>query len=81
MVVVPIYRCSACSGPGRLFRFISEHDGSILMVWTCDGCIEKYEAHLASVRPVFDAMLAAGVPKDKANDVMTFLLEQFPGPD
>ena len=43
----------------------------------CPGCIAKVSADLDSVRPVFDAMVAAGVPRDLANATMTFMLERL----
>jgi hypothetical protein len=40
----------------------------------CEACVEKTTKELATVRPVFDAIIAAGVDRDLANEVMDFLL-------
>jgi hypothetical protein len=42
--------------------------------FACDECVAKTEAILARVRPVFEAMLACGIPRELANRTMTYML-------
>ena len=44
--------------------------------FSCDECIERDDSFLALVRPIFATMRACGVPRDIANDTMTYLLER-----
>lgn len=79
-VVVPLFACKRCGEPGKTVGL--QHAGTtVAVLHACHGCIDQTAAELARVRPVFDAMLAAGVARDLANDVMTFLLERlYPDP-
>jgi len=77
--VVPLFRCKACGKEGRPTEL--EYEGKILgKFYACDECVAKVEGHLANVRPVFDAMIAAGVDRSIANETMTFLLDGLPDP-
>lgn len=49
-----------------------------LEIVVCDKCRHKTAAHLARVKPIFEAMLAAKVPRKMADEIMTFLLERLP---
>jgi hypothetical protein len=76
--VVPLHRCGACGGPGAPLDL--QCDGEVTAVTVCDACHASIEADLRRVRPVFDTMLAIGVPNDIANHVMTYLLDRWPSP-
>ena len=76
-VVVLGKRCARCGGRTRdasVWSLDETETHREIQFISCPGCVEKTYAELANVRPVFDAMLAAGVPRDLANDAMTFLL-------
>jgi hypothetical protein len=66
-------RCRMCGGEGSKRELVYEGD-TVAEFGACDPCLEKTAGELAAVRPVFDAMIAAGVSRDHANETMTFLL-------
>lgn len=71
--VVALRPCRGCGGPAR--RVELAHRGEVFVtVDICGACVDKGQEELARVRPVFDAMVAAGVPRDVANDTMTYML-------
>lgn len=47
-----------------------QYTGATARVFICDSCLEREQAFLAKARPVFDAMIAAGVPRQRANELM-----------
>lgn len=49
-----------------------------LTVFSCDKCVDMTNGVIAKMRPVFETMRACGVPRDVANDTMTFMLDQLP---
>jgi hypothetical protein len=69
-------RCGRCGAEGsrRELEYQGEKVGDF---GACDACVEKTEAELDAVRPVFDAMIAAGIDREIANDIMTFLLDRL----
>lgn len=74
--VVPLRPC-ACGGAGRVVK-LSAPGVEELDIVVCDKCRTKTDAHLKRVRPIFQAMLAAKVPRKMADETMTFLLERLP---
>lgn len=76
--VVPIRRCT-CGGAGtqRVVGLKGQPDSDIKFD-ACDACIAEAEAFLVRVRPVFNAMIDCGVPRDIANTVMGVLLSYVP---
>lgn len=74
-IVVPIRAC-VCGCAGR--RRVLELKGDFLTFNACDICVATGEAFLARVRPIFDAMIACGVPRDVANETMSFMLDRVP---
>lgn len=76
--IVPLHRCS-CGEVGRLRTITWESE--TIMFFTCDKCVERDDTFLARVRPIFEAMRACGVPRDIANDAMTYLLERVTDAD
>lgn len=77
--VVELRRCRRCGKPARERDLLFQ--GEPLATFdACDACIAETDATLSRVRPVFDAMLAAGIDRGIANDVMTVLLERITPP-
>jgi hypothetical protein len=73
--IVPLHKC-VC-GEAGLPRTMQWKDETIT-IFACDKCVGTVDGVIARVRPVFDTMRACGVPRDIANDTMTFLLDQLP---
>lgn len=75
-VVVEMHRCEQCGKPARKvdLQLCGEH---IAHFFGCAACGEQTQDELARVRPVFYAMIAAGVSRELANDTMTFLIDRF----
>ena len=74
--VVPIFKCRRCGAAGRPVD--TALDGEVVASgYGCSSCVEKTTSELARVRPIFDAMIAAGVDRVLANDTMTFLLTRL----
>lgn len=74
MSVTPLRLCG-CGQPGAPFTIT---DGE--KKWhgyACDTCLEQTQATLAKHAPVFEAMLATGVPLEIADDTMTYLLNRL----
>ena len=73
----PLFRCGGCGAPGRIR--VVEWDGNprAARISACDACLEETLEHLAAVRPVFEAMVAAGIDRGLANDAMTDLLARL----
>jgi hypothetical protein len=70
--VTPIRRC-LCGKLGTQRTLVyDEHD--IATFIACDVCIAGTTEQLKKVRPIFHAMLTAGVNRDDANDAMSYLL-------
>ena len=74
--VLPIRRCWNCDSAGSR-RELTFRDEPVTDFNACDVCVAKVESKLTRARPVFDAMILAGVPRETANDAMTFLLERW----
>lgn len=74
--VTPLRLC-VCGEPGAPLTVSSVSDGETFHAFICDACLAKAQARLASVRPVFDAMLACAVPREIADETMTFLLDRL----
>lgn len=73
--VVPLHRC-VCGAQGQLRTAACGADTATFVA--CDECMKTSVNLLASVRPIFEMMLICGVPRDVANDTMTFMLERMP---
>jgi hypothetical protein len=78
MSVVPFRKCK-CGQPGtmRLVHWENDTESQTIELIACDKCWNTSGDFLAHVRPVFDAMIACGCPRDIANDTMTFMLESW----
>jgi hypothetical protein len=75
--IVPIRRCARCKeelGEPVDLAFKGE---VFATVNACAKCVAQTAAEMAKSRPIFDAMIAAGVPRELANDAMTWLLERW----
>ena len=76
--VVPLRKC-VCGAPGTIREaYVCGSPEDIATFVACDACTERSLKFLARVRPVFEAMIAVGVPGQIANDTMSFLLDQIP---
>ena len=73
--VVPLLRCKRCGAAGNPCT-LEYKDEAIAGFVACDSCVKECSNTMLRVRPIFDAMIAAGIPNDVANDTMTFLLEK-----
>jgi len=71
--VIPILKCK-CGFPAKPVEL--EFRGEVIGTFkACGICIQETTDRLARVRPVFEAMLAAGITRENANKAMTYLLE------
>lgn len=79
MARVQALRPCGCGKPST--RREIEFEGEVIGVMVCDecclSCCSLSGALLDKVRPVFEAMLAADVPKGVADETMTFLLDRI----
>lgn len=71
--VTPIRRC-LCGKLGTQRTLVYEETDVATFI-ACDACIAGTDELLVRVRPVYNAMLAAGVNRDDANDAMSYLLD------
>ena len=71
--VIPFRRCK-CGASGKPLKLCFRGDVVAPFV-ACDGCLDKTKETIKSVRPVFLAMIKAGVSREHANKTMTYLLE------
>lgn len=72
--VVPLHRCK-CGQPARFMEL--EYQGEIVGTGrACWDCAQKVVADLDKVKPVFEAMIAAGISRELANEAMTFILDR-----
>lgn len=76
--VVQLRRCRACGKPARP-RELAFHDQVLAFADICDTCVGDVDRELTKVQPVFAAMLAADVPRGRANALMTLLLSATDG--
>lgn len=77
--VVKMLRCRRCGKPARERELL--YQGELVGGFeACDGCIAAGDALLDRVRPIFEAMLAAGVEREMASDAMTYLLRRIDPP-
>lgn len=68
--------CGCCGGPGvrRTLRRKGRPDEVVV---SCDACADAISDTLRRVRPIFRAMLRAGISLEIANDTMTYLLDRM----
>jgi hypothetical protein len=71
--VIPFRRCK-CGAAGKPLELCFQGDVVAPFI-ACEGCLEKVSETIDRVRPVFDAMIKAGVSREHANQTMTYLLE------
>ena len=74
--VTSIYRCGRCRADAPRVDLCLNGEVLDLRVYACSECIAKIEGELANVRPIFDAMIAAGIDRALANEAMTFILDR-----
>lgn len=74
-VVVPLFKCKRCDeiGISRKFVFGQSHFDAI----ACDSCIEEIQGTIIKVRPIFDAIIMAGISLTIATDAMAFILDRL----
>jgi len=72
--VVPIRRC-ICGEAG--LQRVMQYSDRAMTIFACDKCVEATQSHLMKVVPVFSERIACGVPRDIANDTMTFMLNKM----
>lgn len=71
--LIPILKCK-CGFPAKHVDL--EYQGEVLGTFkACGICIQETTAELDRVRPVFDAMITAGISRENANKAMIYLLE------
>lgn len=73
--VASLFPCR-CGATGRRRTLVYEGD-DVAVFDACDDCIAASDELLTRVRPVFLAMVAAGVDRDIANEAMSFLLNRM----
>lgn len=73
--VVPLLRCRRCGKAGSPCT-LEHKDQAVAHFVACDECVEYCSSTMARVRPIFDAMIAAGIDRELANETMTFMLER-----
>jgi hypothetical protein len=78
--VTSIYRCGRCRAKGTRLEICLAGEPLDMKVYACAKCVEKTVSELDWVRPIFDAMVAVGIPNSLANDAMTFLLNGLEPP-
>lgn len=75
--VTPLYACR-CGGPGTLRELCAvDEPTESFTIAICDSCAEKSERFLSRMRPVFQALLTAGIRKDIADDAMSCLMDML----
>ncbi|HEX8795422.1 MAG TPA: hypothetical protein VF765_30945 [Polyangiaceae bacterium] len=74
--VIPLRKCRQCGAPGKPLELLLP--GGVLKVDACDPCLARAQAKLDRLKPVDEAMLAAGVPDDVRGETITFLLARLP---
>jgi hypothetical protein len=76
MTVTPMFRCK-CGAPGTR-RELTLNDIPVTSLSACDDCVAQVNATLDRIRPVFDAMIAAGIDRTLANETMTYMIDRMP---
>jgi hypothetical protein len=71
---IPLFRCASCGEAGKRVD-LSWNDKVVGTFTACQSCIDRTTATLDRVRPIFDAMIAAGVDRDLANEALRAILE------
>jgi len=68
-----------CHQCGRLTlpRELQLNGETIASFYGCPSCVDKTIHTLARVKPIFQTMITQDIPRDIANDVMTYLLEKL----
>lgn len=76
MAVLPLRRCRRCGKPASPVAL--DYQGEIIAtIDVCGACIELAGAELSRMRVVFDGMIVAGVPREIANETMTYMLRRM----
>lgn len=74
MTIHALFTCGRCGGPGRPVD-LELNDVKQDTIHACSKCLAECEEELAEMRPVFDALIKAGVPRVAANAMMVTLGE------
>lgn len=74
--VVSIRRCGRCRGLGDKID-LALLEEVVAQVVACEVCTDLTLLELNACQPIFEAMVEAGVPRDLANEAMTFLLDRW----
>lgn len=78
--VVALHQCK-CGEPARIYTVLrpgTPPDNPLkdaLQLYICPACMERTQRLFVQVRPVFSAMMRAGVPEETAEQVMGYLLD------
>jgi hypothetical protein len=75
--VTALHRCGRCGSALGEPAFCRTKGGEILRFFSCPGCLGQTASELFRVKSIFEAMLDADVPRDIADDTMTFLLKRL----
>jgi hypothetical protein len=71
--VVPFLRCKCGAAAKRVELCL--RDEPLAQFNSCQACLDETNDTLDRVRPVFEAMIAAGIDRETANETMTYLLD------
>lgn len=82
--IIPLHRCGRCGAQGQPIEIVQVDDADRVIAQSpavvCDACMARVEGDLDRARPVFETMIACGVPSDIADNVMAYLMMQWPDP-
>lgn len=72
MTLLPCHKCGAAAGN----ETVIERSGvEVGRGWLCDPCLDRAHAIADENASIFESLLAAGVPRDKANEMMIARLD------
>ena len=74
--VVPILSCARCGALGKPME-VRMNGEKVNAFIGCGECTAAVSAELVRIRPIFEAMIAAGLSRDLANDTMTYILREW----
>lgn len=66
--------CVQCGQPGHEV-VVESAAGEVGRGWMCDPCLAVAEVEFAEIRRQFNELVAAGVPRDRANAIMIARME------
>lgn len=69
--------CRRCLRETKDSIVLAVGDAAPQPVPACPECVRRVAQQLEDVRPIFDALIAGGIPSATANDVLTAYLESL----